>query len=307
MAIASARSPIRRIRASAVESAIPGLFLAAPMIFLAVMVFWPLLKEVWLSFTNTNLLNPNGGSYVGIQNYVTLLTGPDMSSVLLNTFEYMVGTVVLSLGFGIFAAVVVSNPFPGQKVVRAILASPWAVPGVAAALIWSWMFDQHDGILNRVLKTLSVNGVPWLTSPHFAMLSVVLVTAWLFAPFVMLVTLAALQSVPQEVVEASRVDGAKPLSTFRFVVWPHILPTVRLITLLLIIWCLRRWDLITILTAGGPADSTNTLVVALQQEAFEFREIGMGATYGVFGIVIATIFAIGYYVLERRELKKVAR
>ena len=282
-----------------------GLFLLVPIGFLTVMAFIPLIKEVWLSFTNARLTNPNGGAYVGLDNYRTLFSsGSALGQVLRNTLIYTLGTSVLSLAGGILSAVVVNTKFRGHSVVRGILAAPWAVPGVAAALIFLWMFNT-DGILNRFLGDVGLGPVSWLSSPGWAMVSVIFVTSWQFAPFVMLVTLSALQSVPAEVAEASRIDGAGALSTFRFVTWPHIFPTVRLIALLLTIWTLRRWDLITVLTGGGPVNSTSTIVVETQQQAFTYQDVGQGAAYAVIGGGIAAVLAVGYYVLERRELAKV--
>jgi multiple sugar transport system permease protein len=280
-----------------------GLFLLVPMGFLTVMAFIPLLKEVWLSFTNARLTDPNGGAYVGLGNYRTLFSGPDLPKVLLNTVTYTLGTSVLALAGGIASAVVVNTKFRGHSLVRGILAAPWAVPGVAAALIFQWMFNT-TGILNRLLGDVGLGPVSWLSSPSWAMVSVIFVTAWQFAPFVMLVTLSALQSVPAEVAEASRIDGAGRLSTFRFVTWPAIFPTVRLVALLLTIWTLRRWDLITVLTGGGPVNSTSTIVVATQQQAFTYQNVGEGAAYAVIGGAIAGVLAVGYYLLERRELKR---
>ncbi len=279
-----------------------GLFLLVPMGFLTVMAFYPLLKEIWLSFTNGRLTDPDGGAWVGLGNYKTLFSGPALPKVLFNTFTYTAGTSVLALAGGIASAVVLNTRFRGHSIVRGILAAPWAIPGVAAALIFSWMFNG-TGILNRILHVVGLGPVQWLASPNWAMISVIFVTAWQFAPFVMLVTLSALQSVPAEVAEASRIDGAGRLSTFRFVVWPHIFPTVRLIALLLTIWTLRRWDLITVLTNGGPANSTSTIVVATQQQAFVYQNVGQGAAYAVIGGAIAAVLALGYYQLERRELR----
>ena len=122
------------------------------MFFLAVMAFYPLLREVYLSFTNTTLTQPNGGSFIGLGNYRTLFSGPDLLQVLRNTIEYTFGTAALSLLVGVFSAMLVNTKFRGHSVVRAILArTPWAVPGVAAAIIWLWMFTVYGGIFNRIL------------------------------------------------------------------------------------------------------------------------------------------------------------
>jgi multiple sugar transport system permease protein len=294
------RGPRRKFGRTVPEWVTASLFLLVPMVFLSVLLFFPLLKEVWLSFTNTRLTDPNGGSWVGAQNYRTLASSPVLLKVLVNTLTYTLGTTLLSLAGGIVSAVVVNTKFQGHSVVRAVLAAPWAVPGVAAALIWLWMFNDN-GILNRILSGVGVSKISWLSSPHWAMVSVIFVTAWLFSPFVMLVTLSALQSVPAELAEASRIDGASRWSTFQYVTWPYILPTIRLIALLLTIWTLRRWDVITVLTNGGPVNATSTIVVATQQQAFTYQQVGQGAAYAMIGIVIAGVLATGYYLLERSQ------
>ena len=283
------------------------LLLAVPMLYLVVTAFWPLLQEVWLSFTDARLTRPNDGHFVGLDNYRTLFAGPRLPQVLLNTVKYTIGTAALSLVAGVLSAVLLNTRFRGHNVARSILATPWAVPGVAASIIWLWIFNVHGGIFNRILEALSLGRLGWLQSPGLAMICVIVVTSWLLAPIVMLVTLSALSSVPSEVEEASRIDGATPLSTFRFVTWPHILPTVRLLALLLTIWAVTRWDVITVLTGGGPVYSTSTIVVATQQQAFRFQQVGMGAAYAMVGLVMATILALAYFFLEKRELRKAER
>ncbi|GEM_PF-292082 len=285
-------------------SSTPVLLLAGPFLFLGVMIIWPLIEQVYLSLTNARLTNPSAGDFVGLRNYTAALTGEDLPQVLLNTLIYTVGTTVIALILGVLAAVVVNVRFAGNAVVKAILAAPWAIPSVAAALIWLWMFSQSRGVLNRGLEALGQDGIAWLTTEPWAMIAVIMVTAWQAVPFVMLVTLAALKSVPQETAEASRIDGASRLGTFQWVIWPHILPTVRLLAILQIIEALRKWDIIAVLTEGGPVNSTNTLVIAIQRQAFEYHQLGMGATYAIIGITIAILFTLVYLLLERREERR---
>jgi multiple sugar transport system permease protein len=160
---------------------------------------------------------------------------------------------------------------------------------------------KDDGVLNRILDRTGASPVTWLADPHWAMVSVILVTAWLLSPFVMLVTLSALQSIPRELLEAARIDGAHTISRIQFIIWPHIRPTVRLLGLLLTIWSLRRWDVISVLTNGGPVNSTSTIVVATQKQAFSYQQVGQGAAYAVIGIIVAAILAAGYHLLERTD------
>ncbi len=305
---ADAKEPLRlRLVRSARNGMTPVMLLAGPFIFLGVMIIWPLIEQVWISLTDARLTNPSAGEFVGLQNYATALSGSALPRVLLNTMVYTVGTTVIALVIGVLAAVVVNMKFAGNSVVKAILATPWAIPSVAAALIWLWMFSQSRGVINRGLEALGQDGIAWLTSEPWAMVAVIAVTAWQAVPFVMLVTLAALKSVPQETAEASRIDGAPRLGTFQWVIWPHILPTVRLLAILQVIEALRKWDIIAVLTQGGPVNSTNTLVIAIQRQAFEYQQLGMGATYAIIGITIAIVFTLAYLLLERREEKKNTR
>ena len=278
-------------------------FLALPMLFLTLMELIPLGREIWMSFTNTTLANVNGGHFVGLANFKSVINSPGFTKTLVNTAIYTAGTTSLSLAIGCTAALVLDTKFAGHTLVRGILAAPWAVPGVAAAFIWLWMFDTH-GILNRALALVSLGPVPWLSSSAWAMVSVIIVTSWLFAPFTMLVALSALQSVPADLVEASRVDGASRLATLRLVVWPYVLPTIKLLAVLLTIWSIRRWDVIDVLTGGGPVNATTTVVVATQQQAFTYQQVGVGAVYALIGIAIAGIAAAIYFALERRELAR---
>ncbi|MEZ0490819.1 carbohydrate ABC transporter permease [Kineococcus sp. TBRC 1896] len=297
---ATRRPPRRRHRGG---GAVPYLFIFPPLAFLTVFMFGPLVQQVWISFTNTRLLNPTGGRFVGLENYVRLFTGDALIHSLWVTVSYTAGTVVFGVGIGLVAALAITRPFRGRAVVRGVLLFGWAVPNVAASLIWLWMFNENSGILNRVLSWFGVDAVPWLTSTTWAPVSILLVTVWQVAPFVMLVLLAALQSVPEEVREAARVDGADALSVYRVVTLPHIMPTLRLVSVLMAVWTIRRFEIIYLLTGGGPLDSTSTLVVSLRQTAFEDRDLGGAGAYGVVGLVLALVIAAVQLVLERRAQK----
>jgi multiple sugar transport system permease protein len=165
------------------------------------------------------------------------------------------------------------------------------------------MFNGQSGILNGILAALGFERVQWLTSMQFALPSIVAVTVWQVAPFVMLVVLATLQSVPEEVREAARIDGADRLNVFRNVTWPHILPAVQLCSLLVAVWSIRRFDIIYLLTGGGPLESTATLVVKIRQVAFESHELGVGSAYGVVGLFLALLLAFLHFGVEKHRAK----
>jgi multiple sugar transport system permease protein len=294
----------RRRRAWAVA---PYVFVLPAIAYLGVFMFWPLGRQIWMSFTNTRIVNPNGGRLIGLRNYERLIQDPAFYESLRVTAVYALVSVLLGVLLGVVSALAINRPFRGRAVVRAVLLFGWAVPNVATALIWLWMFNGQSGVFNDIAAWLGLGRLAWLTSPELALPSILVVTVWQVAPFVMLVVLAALQSVPEEVREAARVDGADPLSVFRAVTLPHILPAVQLVSLLVAVWSIRRFDIIYLLTGGGPLGSTSTLVVKLRQTAFENYELGMASAYGVVGLVLALLVAAGHYAVEQRRARWAAR
>ncbi|MEB4614569.1 carbohydrate ABC transporter permease [Leucobacter sp. M11] len=284
----------------------PYLFIAPALIYLAIFLLVPLARGIQLSFTDTKLVNPGGGSFVGVDNYTQMLTSEQFWNSFLATVLYTVGTVVFAVLIGTALAVLINRPFRGRTVVRAILTFPYAMPTVAVALIFVWIYNQSSGALNRGIGVLGLGEVGWLTDPAYGMFSVVLATVWKVFPFVMLVVLASLQSVPEELFEATRIDGADGLSTFRAIVLPHIMPTVRIVALLMTIWSIRRFEIIYLLTGGGPVESTNTLVINIYRQAFSSQNLGLAATIGVLGLILSLSVTVFFLLVERRENKREA-
>lgn len=282
---------------------LPYAFAVPPMIYLAVFMFWPLARQIYLSFTKTRLINPNHSQLVGLDNYQRLFTDPEFYDALRITVIYSGLAVVLGVLVGMVAALALNRPFPGRGIVRAILLFGWAVPNVAASLVWLWIFNERSGVMNEVVTGLGLDRVAWLTSTEMALPSILIVTVWQVSPFVMLVMLAALQSVPEEVREAARVDGADALSTFRAVTLPHVMPTLQLVSLLVAVWSIRRFDIIYLLTGGGPLGSTSTLIVKLRQTAFENHDLGLASTYGVVGLILALGVAMIHALFNHRRQK----
>lgn len=298
-----ARSGSSSRAADRLKALLPYAFIVPPAAYLLVFMFWPLGKQVYMSLTRTRLTNPNHNTFIGFRNYERLFDNAEFYSVLKITLVYSVSAVVIGVAVGLVAALALNRPFRGRTLVRGVLLCGWAVPNVAAALIWLWIFNERSGILNMVVTSLGLERISWLTSTEMALPSVVLVTVWQVAPFVMLVMLAALQSVPEEVKEAAVVDGADTFSVFKAVTLPHILPTLQLVSLLVMVWSIRRFDIIYLLTGGGPIGSTSTLVVQLRQVAFENYDLGLSSAYGVVGLVLALIVAAIHALFNARRQK----
>lgn len=261
----------------------------------------PVLKGLDLSFTDTQLLNPGGGSYVGLDNYLGLLSSDAFYKSVVTTLVYTLFTVVGSLLLGLASAVVLNRAFPGRVFARAIIIMPWAVPTVAVVLVFRWIFNDSIGIANQGLGVLGIGSKGWLTDPGYGMVSVLIATIWKVSPFVMLVILAALQSVPDELYEATQVDGADALSAFKSIVLPFLMPTLRIVGLLMAIWSFRRFEIIWLLTGGGPVDATNTIVINVYRQAFNNSQLGLAAAVGMLGLLLSLIVTVVYFFLEARS------
>jgi multiple sugar transport system permease protein len=295
-------APARRARRG--RQLAPYLFIAAAAAYLLLLTGAPLVDGVWLSLTDTQLLNPTGGAFIGTENYSTLFGNADFAHSLVVTVIYSAATVLGSLVVGTAAAVAINTAFRGRAVARAILTFPWAVPTVAAVLVFSWIYNKDSGVLNHALSSVGFAKHGWLVDPAWSLLAVTLASVWKVFPFVMLVVLAALQSVPEELYEAARVDGADAFNRFRTVAMPFLLPTLRVTALLMTIWSFRRFEIIWLLTQGGPVGSTNALVINVYREAFVNSELGRSAAMGVVGLLLSTIVTVIFFYVDRAAARK---
>ncbi len=293
---ASARSRIEGSRWT------PYWFAAPIAIYLLVFQGYPLVQELFLSFTSTSLLSPRDHEWVGLQNYRELVDTSDFHQVIVVTAIYTIACVVLAIGLGLAAALLLDRPFRGRGVARAAVTIPWAAPSVAVALIFTWMFNAQYGIFNHALRFLGLAGgaETWLDDPQRALPAILFTTVWQIFPFASVVILAALQGVSSEQREAAIIDGADPLSVFKAVVWPTIQPSVALLALFITIWSLRRFDLIWLMTQGGPIGATNTLVIELYRQGFVYRQLGIAAAVGMVGLSVALVVTLVYFWFTER-------
>lgn len=286
-------------------------FFAAPVaIYLVLFQLYPLVQEFYLSFTATGLLTPDNNVFVGLDNYTFLLEAGDLRNALWITAIYTVSCVVFAVGLGLLTALLLDAPFLGRGVARALVTIPWAAPSVAVALVFTWMFNAQYGIFNHALRALSLpfGTDNWLDNPGLALPAILFTTIWQIFPFSSVVILAALQGVPHELREAAAIDGADRLNIFKTAVWPTIQPTVFMLVLFVTIWSLRRFDLIWLMTQGGPIGSTNTMVIELYRQGFVYRDLGAAAAIGMIGLTVALVVTVVYFKLtlaaERAQGKR---
>ncbi|MCT8179119.1 carbohydrate ABC transporter permease [Variovorax sp. CY25R-8] len=295
-AVARREGARRRARLDGHPLAPYALVLPATL-YLLVFQGYPLLRELVLSFTSTSLLAASQGEWVGLRNYADLWNDPDFHRVIFTTLLYTVACVASAIGLGLASALLLDAPFRGRGIARAAVTIPWAAPPVAVALIFIWIYNAQYGVFGHTLRFFGIaaGSENWLDSMQLAMPAVLLTTIWQIFPFASVVLLAALQGVPSELREAAVMDGADRLSVFKAVVWPTIRPSVALLALFSTIWSLRRFDLIWLLTQGGPVGATNTLVIDLYRRAFVNHHLGQAAAVGMVGVAIALAVTLVYF------------
>ncbi len=283
----------------------PYLLVLPATLYLAIFQIFPLLQELWLSFTATSLLSTGQSDWVGLGNYRDLLGDPDFRKSIGVTLVYTVVCVVSAISLGLVSALLLDAPFRGRGFARAAVTIPWAAPPVAVALISIWIYNAQYGVFGHVLRFFGLpsGSLNWLDSIDYALPAVLITTVWQIFPFASVVILAALQGVPQEQREAAIMDGADRLNVFKAVVWPTIQPSVMLLALFSTIWSLRRFDLIWLLTQGGPVGATNTLVIDVYRRAFVNQQLGLGAAVGMVGVALALVVTVVYFRYTSRVAK----
>ncbi len=271
---------------------------------LAVMICvigWPMFETVRLSFTDAKLVG-TGGEFVGIANYVKMLSSSNFQRAFWTTTWFSLISVTAEMVLGVLAALLLNQQFYGRTILRALLILPWALPTVVNATLWRLIYNPEYGALNSLLTQLGIISEyqSWLGEPSAAMTALIVADCWKNFPLVALIALAALQAVPRDITAASLVDGAGPLNRFRFVILPYLAGPLMVALVLRTIEAFKVFDIIWIMTRGGPANSTRTLSILVYQEAFSFQRAGSGASLALIVTLIVTVLALGYGFLVRK-------
>lgn len=264
------------------------------IVVLAGVIGYPMVRAIQLSFTNTNLLNSGGNKSVGFSNYHTLFTNdPIFWQSLEHTMVYTFVSVAVAGLIGLLLALATENMGGIWRVVRTLMLTPWGVPVIVVAFLFYYMFQDRGGVVNEALMNLGIIHTPilWLGNGRWAMISVIVANVWSTTPFFLLMFTAALASVPNEVVEAARVDRAGALSMLTRIKLPYLRTAAVLGALLMVIQNFNNFPLIYSMTKGGPVNSTTTLVIYVYQLAFDQFHLGFASAVGVIWLVILLVFA----------------
>lgn len=274
-------------------------YLAPLLITLALVAAWPLLRTIAFSLTDANLSDLGQWQFVGLTNYAYLLTDPLWWRAVGNTLLFTLLSVGLETILGLVIALTINAHMPGRGLVRAAILIPWAIPTVVSAKMWAWMLHDLYGVVNVLLMTLGLIDRPWawLADPTLSMAAVILVDVWKATPFMALLTLAALQLLPQDIYEAARVDGVGPVRTFFHITLPLIRPALLIAVIFRGLDALRVFDVIYVLT--GNNENTATMSVYARQQLVDFQDVGFGSTAATCLFVIVALITTAVITLGR--------
>jgi trehalose/maltose transport system permease protein len=282
------------------------LFLAPMLIVLALVAAWPLLRTIWLGFTDANLLRLDQAKWAGLDNFTGkygLLHDKVWWHAVKNTLWFTFLSVSIETVLGMVVALVLTRAFPGRGLVRAAVLIPWAIPTVVSAKMWSWMLNDQFGIINHLLLNLGIIDTPraWTADPDLLMRSVVLVDVWKTTPFMALLLLAALQMLPKECYEAAQIDGVHPVKVFFRVTLPLIRPALMVAVIFRALDAMRVFDLIYVLTPNNV--QTKSMSVFARENLFEFDKFAYGSAASTLLFVILALLTILYLWLGRVNLE----
>jgi trehalose/maltose transport system permease protein len=295
------------------------LFLAPMIGLMLIVAVWPLARSIWFSFTDTNINDLSASQFVGLENYVGeygLFFNPndengfwagDWGVSIRNTFSFAVVSVVIETLTGLGLALLLNQEFKGRAIVRTAVLVPWAIPTIVSAKMWGWMLNDQFGVINNLMlgAGLISQKIAWTAEPAYALWTVVLVDVWKTTPFMALLILAALQTVPRDCYEAARVDGVHPLRVF----WKITLPLIRQPLMVAVVFrlldSLRVFDLIYVLTANG--STTISMSGFVRREMVEYGNMGFGSAASTSLFVIILLTAIIFLRLARVKLAEDAQ
>ncbi|MCC3374376.1 carbohydrate ABC transporter permease [Cohnella sp. REN36] len=275
------------------------LFTLPALVPLTLFWFIPMGYVAYLSLTEWDFMSPDK-RFVGLENYVGLFADPAFYQSLRVSLLFCLGSVFPVIVIGLTLALLFNRKRRGGAFYRLLMFSPWVTPTVAVSIVWSWIYEPEVGLANTVLRAIGLDGIRWLEDPNWALVGVLIVTVWKSAGWCMIFYLVAIRNIPSDLLEAAELDGAGKLQTLRNVTLPLISPTTFFLVIVQVIQSLQAYDQINVLTQGGPAGSTRTLLYLYYQSAFDAFRIGEASSVAItlmFGCVLLSL--VSFFVGRR--------
>lgn len=280
------------------------LFILPGILFLLVFMIYPIGYNLYLSFQNVTIMNLTGEHvFVGLSNYRTIFEDEIFFKSLVNSVIFTVLCIVFQFTIGFALAIFFNRQFPGRNIFRSLMLIAWMLPMVITGTLYSWLFAGDHGLINYFLLLLGIIDQPiyWLSESSTALFSVIIANIWVGVPFNMIILLAGLQGVPDELYEAAKIDGASRYRQLVHITIPLLKPTILILLILGIIYTFRVFDLIFIMTGGGPSHASTVLPFYAYELAFIKYDFSLGATVGSIMFVLLVIVSFIYLFMVRRE------
>jgi multiple sugar transport system permease protein len=280
--------------------AVPYLFLAPAAVVLAVALIYPVGYMVWASFLNWNPSQRIGDAeFVGLANYTRLLSDAQFRESFGVTIAFAAVVVSVEMVLGVGLALLLDRELRGMTVLRTLFILPMMIAPIVVGLMWRYMYHPTVGTFNRTLTALGLDPVPWLSDPTWAFVSVVIADVWQWTPFIFILSLAALQSLPRSAMEAARIDGATAWQTVLYIKLPLMLPVLIVTALLRLIDAFKVLEVILVMTNGGPGLSTEILSLRIARTASEFRELGSAAAMSNLLLILLMILTLAMFLFTK--------
>lgn len=291
------------------------IFLLPMGVTLALVAGWPLLRSIYFSLTDASLNNLSGAEWVGLSNYLSwttldsgktiyfgVLADPAWWNAVWNTVRFAFISVLLESALGMAVALALNAEFRGRGLVRAAILIPWAIPTIVSAKMWGWMLNDQFGIINDMLLKVGLisDKIAWAATPETSMLAVLVVDIWKTTPFMALLILAGLQTIPKDIYEAAAIDGVHPVKTFLKVTLPLVRPALMVAVIFRLLDAMRIFDLIYVLTPNSA--QTKTMSIAARENMFDFDKFAYGSAEATLLFLIILITVIAYVFIGRVNL-----
>ncbi|MBO8430451.1 sugar ABC transporter permease [Spirochaetes bacterium] len=270
------------------------LFILPAVTGIIIFIIIPIFFSFGLSFAKWDLLNPI--EFVGFDNYKEILTEPLFGKILLNTVIFALATSIFGVIIPLILASILNRKIRGSEFFKTAYFLPFITPMIVIGIIWQWIFDPNIGLLNKVLQ-IHVN---WLYDPHWAMPALIIVSVWKLIGYNMIIFLSSLSGISNSMFEAAKIDGATPLETFFYVTIPLLSPTIFFVVIITAVSSFQIFDLIYLMTQGGPLDSTNVLVYAIYKNAFEYFNAGKASAIAYVLFIIILILTLIQWNLRKK-------
>lgn len=276
------------------------------IIIMGAVIGWPLIQTFVLSLTDSDLMNLSKPTFVGLSNFTKALKNPGYLESLKISGLFALVVVLSEMVLGTSVALLLNEPFKGRAFVRGLLILPWAVPTTVNAMMWRLIYNPEYGALNSLLFQLGIidQYVSWIGTADKALWSVMFADIWKNFSLVAMIALASLQTLPESQIEAATIDGANGWQRFRSITLPHLIPSLQVALVLRIIETVKVFDIIYVMTRGGPANKTRSASIFVYQEAFTNSRMGSGASYAIIMVCMIMIL-IAFYLkgISKKEGK----